>query len=105
MKDDGTLLALCPEAVLTEGFIKTALKQNVYAYRSVPESFQTEKIQMEAISAKPELLRDTVHPTANAIRCALNSEADYAAVEPYIQGLSGEEVFDILEEFGISLRN
>jgi len=105
LKDDGTLLALCPEAVLTEGFIKTALKQNVYAYRSVPESFQTEKIQMEAISAKPELLRDTVHPTANAIRCALNSEADYAAVEPYIQGLSGEEVFDILEEFGISLRN
>ena len=105
LKDDGTLLALCPEAVLTESLIKTALKQNVYAYRSVPESFQTEKIQMEAIPAKAELLRDTVHPTANAIRCALSSEADYAAVEPYIQGLSGEEVFDILEEFGIPLKN
>lgn len=104
LRSDGMLLALCPERVFTEGFVKIAVKQNADAYRLVPKTFQTEKVQVQAISENAELLRDTAHPTSSAIRCALSSDADYAAVEPYLRDLSGEEVCNALEEFGVSLR-
>ena len=99
---DGMMLGAVPYSYMTNIVIRTALKENIAAIQFVPNERQDTDMQMQAVKKDIRLLSVIQRPAEEVMRYVVGPDEAFGYVSDLIQGMSGKEILDTLDELGIT---
>lgn len=99
---DGMMLEAVPYSYMTDTVILTALKENIEAIQFVPNERQNTDMQMQAVKKDIRLLSVIQRPAEEVMRYVVGSDEAFDYVSSLIQGMTGKQIADTLDELGIT---